>query len=173
MDQIPIRQWHELIYTGSYILYNHRVLSYLFFTTTFFTVATTSTFIGYMILSSILKTPTPSEYKSSHKLKAEHEDSDNEPLNPLSTSDLSDTSRHFPTLSHQRPLHFPGRIESTKNDEIRIKTEEEEIERTTGIQPLTAEADDEDEFDDRRWRDSGVGTSLEEGDRRGVQRRKR
>ena len=75
------------------------------------------------------------------------------------------------------PLHFSSRREALKREEeerIKIK-EEEEIERTTGIQPLVAEADDEDEEagDPLGWRDSGIGTSLEEGDRRGVQRRKR
>ena len=61
-----------------------------------------------------------------------------------------------------------------KQDEDRIKQEEEEIERTTGIQPLVAEADDEEDYlDDRRWRDSGIGTSLEEGEKQGIQRRRR
>ena len=52
---------------------------------------------------------------------------------------------------------------------------EEEIESTTGIQPLLAEADDEDEDEDRDipWRDSGIGTSLDEGERQNLQRRKK
>ena len=72
------------------------------------------------------------------------------------------------------PLHF-SRTE--ENNRTRIK--EEEIESTTGIQPLVIEADDEEEEEDEdrdvaSWRDSGIGTSLDEGDRdrRGVQRRR-
>lgn len=71
-------------------------------------------------------------------------------------------------------MRFPGRAnEGIKREE----TQEEEIERTTGIQPLAAEADDEDEYLDRRTgrTDSGLGTSLEEdlGRKDGVQRRRR
>ena len=77
------------------------------------------------------------------------------------------------------PLHFSSRAEAKKReeDDPRVKKEEvDEIERTTGIQPLVAEADDEDEEDDAEvfsFRDSGIGTSLDEGDRRGVQRRRK
>ena len=98
-------------------------------------------------------------------------------FNPLSTSELSDTSRTFPTRGRQLPLHFPSRAEGRRleEEEARIK-EEEEIERTTDIQPLGGEADDEDEETGgtgSAWRDSGIGTGIEEGDGRGVQRRRR
>ncbi|MCJ1385094.1 hypothetical protein MMC17_008212 [Xylographa soralifera] len=164
-----------------WILYNHRILSYLFFTTTFFTVSLTSTFLAYLLLSSYLSSSSSSISKSepgSH-IKSEPSASDSEHFNPLSTSDLSDTSRTFPTLGRQMPLHFSGRTEARKReeDDPRVKKEEvDEIERTTGIQPLVAEADDEDEEDDAEvfsFRDSGIGTGLDEGNRRGVQRRRK
>ncbi|MCJ1253250.1 hypothetical protein MMC24_001061 [Lignoscripta atroalba] len=163
-----------------YILYNYRVLSYLFFTTTFFTVSLTTTLLAYLILSSYIPTPSATtKSEPNHPIKTEPSASDTEPFNPLSTSDLSDTSRTFPTLGRQMPLHFSSRHDGLKTEEedrAHIK-EEEEIERTTGIQPLVGEADDEDEEEDERdgvsFRDSGIGTSLEEGDRRAGQRRRK
>ncbi|MCJ1389146.1 hypothetical protein MMC18_002000 [Xylographa bjoerkii] len=164
-----------------WILYNHRILSYLFFTTTFFTVSLTSTFLAYLLLSSYLSRPSSSVSKTDPgaHIKSDPSASDSEHFNPLSTSDLSDTSRTFPTLGRQMPLHFSSRTEAMQMEEEdpRVKKEEvDEIERTTEIQPLVAEADDEDEEDDAEafsFRDSGIGTSLEEGDRRGVQRRRK
>lgn len=163
-----------------WVLYNHRILSYLFFTTTFFSVSITSTFLAYLLLSSLLS--TPSVIKSPEpptQVKHERSASESDRFNPLSTSDLSSTSRTFPTLGRQMPLHYSGRSEAAKyeDEDVKIKKEEmEEMERTTGIQRLTTEADDEDEEDDHEawsFRDSGIGTSLEEGDARGVQRRRK
>ena len=165
---------------SSWILYHHRILSYLFFTTTFFTVSLTSTFFAYFFLSSYLSpgSPTPKS-EPGPPIKSDPSASDSEHFNPLSLSDLSDTSRTFPTLGRQMPLHFSGRgeVRNRDEDDARVKQEEvDEIERTTGTQPLVAEADDEDEEDDGEvlsFRDSGIGTSLDEGDRRGVQRRRK
>ena len=153
----------------------------MFFTTTFYLVSVVSTFLAYVILSSYLSIPFPSSLPTKEEtqstVKSEPSASDSEVLNPFSTSDLSDTSRTFPILGRQMPLHFSNRREAFKyEEEERVKLEEEEeIERTTRIQPLVAEADDEDEDEDdpMGWRDSGLGTSLEEGDRRGVQRRRK
>lgn len=75
------------------------------------------------------------------------------------------------------PLHFSSRSDALRREEEEkayIKQEEGGIDGATGIQPLVAEADDEDEEENvSAWRDSGIGTSLEEGDRRGVQRRRK
>lgn len=115
------------------------------------------------------------ELDSKTAVKTEHKDYSDEPFDPLSTEDLSDTSRTFPTLGRQMPLRYTGRHETVKREDEDAKVKEEEIERTTGIQPLIAEADDEDDedFGERLGRDSGLGTSLEEGDGRGVQRRRK
>lgn len=168
-----------------YILSNHRILSYLFFVSTFFTVSLTSTSLAYFLLSSHLFGPSsPSSLSSlkadpstNLKIKAESGAGgveaavESEPFNPLSTSDLSDTSRTFPTLGRQMPLHFTSR-----NSEQRIKTEEEEELAPLGVPPLLAEADDEDEDDEEKdfsFRDSGIGTSVDEGGRgRGTRRRR-
>lgn len=73
-------------------------------------------------------------------------------------------------------MHFTGRNEPTKKEEARVK-EEEEVLESAAIDPLHNEADDEEDDEERDttgWRDSGIGTSLEEGDRsESVQRRRR
>ena len=162
----------------SYILYNHRIISYVFFTATFYLVSMLSTFIAYLVLSSFVS-PTsspPSNNEPQSSVKAEISDSDSEYFNPRSTSDFSNTSRTFPMLGRRMPLHFSTRSDAPKHedeDNARIK-EEEDIEMTTGIQPLVAEADDEDEEESLgNWRDSGIGTSIDEGRRSGVQKRRR
>ena len=114
--------------------------------------------------------------ESQDNVKHEHTDSDSDIVDPFSASGLSDTSRNFPTLGRQMPLHFSSRNEAIKREgEGMARVKEEEIVRTTGIQPLVAEADDEEDDEDRdllSWRDSGIGTSLEEGDGRRVQKRR-
>lgn len=141
----------------------------------------TSSFLAWLVLSSYLSSspmttkPEDRELDSKVAVKTEHKDYSDEPFDPLSTEDLSDTSRTFPTLGRQMPLRYTGRHETVKRDDGDARVKEEEIERTTGIQPLIAEADDEDDedFGETLGRDSGLGTSLEEGDRRGVQRRRK
>ena len=169
---------NEVVYR--WILYNHRVLSYLFFTTTFWFVSMSSSFLAWVVLSSYFSSSTTKPKSEDHdldakaKIKTEPSEYSDEPFDPLSTEDLSDTSRTFPTLGRQMLLRYTGRHDAAKREEEEARVKEEEIERTTGIQPLIAEADDEDDedFGGALGRDSGVGTSLEEGDRRGVQRRK-
>ena len=123
----------------------------------------------------------PPESKSEKKTTGKPDPEESETYNPLSLSDFSDTARTFPTLGQQSPLIFLKR-EGRERDQTRIKQEQEEedIERTTNIEPLTGEADDEDEEGDddadfpANWRDSGLGTSFDEGERRrAVQRRRR
>lgn len=104
-----------------------------------------------------------------------HERSDSETFDPTSYDDLSDTSRTFPTLGRQMPLHFSGRRDVFKKEEDEMKREEDEVVRSTGLQPLSAEADDEgdDVIEEMSgWRDSGIGTGIEEDRAAGVQRRK-
>lgn len=79
------------------------------------------------------------------------------------------------------PLHFASRRDSAIKEERRenrVKKEEgeEDFGEATGIAPLVAEADDEDEEDylnPEGWRDSGIGTGLDDEARRGVERRRR
>ena len=73
------------------------------------------------------------------------------------------------------PLHFSGRKEGLKLEEEDQKLRDDRAIASASIQPLGAEADDEDEDGETipPWRDSGIGTSLDDTDRRNVQRRRR
>ena len=149
-------------------MYNHRILSYLFFTSTFFGVSITATFAVYVMFSLYTSSSEPqSEEKT---IKQEQSEVESEFVNPLSTSDLSDTARAFPTTGRQRPLQFSRRA----SEDTKIK-EEEFIEDSAGIEPLAVEADDEEDFEDDEnstWRDSGIGTGREERGASNVQRRR-
>jgi seipin len=151
-------------------MYNYRLLSFLFFTSTFFSVSMTSASIAYLLFTFYISSARSSEHDQAFTVKRESQEEDPGYLDPLSTENLSDTERTFPTMGHRsKPLQFLGRRQS---DGARVK--EEEIESTTGIQPLLAEADDEEEFDDDlSWRDSGIGTGREDRGRHTVQRKRR
>lgn len=118
--------------------------------------------------------------------------SDSDPIiDPFSTEDFSDTSRSFPTLGRQvPPLHFTRaaadsgikREGSSRREEERAAKLKQEVESQApetggGMQPFAAiEADDEEDDMDAggaSWRDSGIGTSLDDGDRNGAYWRQR
>ncbi|KAI9724421.1 MAG: hypothetical protein M1812_000489 [Candelaria pacifica] len=160
-----------------WIMYNHRIISLLVFTTIFWSVEVTFTSVAWLVLSSYLKSTTP----KSDSIKADG-DSETSTIKKEEESDvaftegLSDTTRSFPTYSRQPPLRYnPPRVKTEDEDE------QEEIERTTAIEPLIGEADDEEDDDildlgasrDRRS-DSGLGTSMDDSAarREGVQRRR-
>ena len=116
--------------------------------------------------------PSSDEEPQARKaVKAEPSDSDvAKPFNPLSTSDMSDTARTFPSRGRQSPLRYTSPTEARQ-----IKEEDEDIAlEATEIQPLAGEADDEDEgyAGSSTWRDSGIGTGIEEDRRGGPRRRK-
>lgn len=142
-----------------------------------------------MLFSYFSSSPrqTPAKVKSESPVPVvKTEPSDSENFDPYSTGDLSDTSRTFPTFGRQAPLHFSDRKEARLKEEQREREALQEEEKYTGLQatprlpataaaPATAaDADDEnedDEDDDKfdlaagssGWRDSGIGTSLNEG----------
>ena len=124
---------------------------------------------AWLILSSYFSTNTGKVKKQDEKqtaIKAEMEESS--AMEPSTTDGVSDTSRTFPTLGRQMPLHFSRRV-----GEAEEVIKEEELVQSTGIQPLIAEADDEDDGESDMFRDSGIGTSLEEQHRAQVQRRRK
>lgn len=160
------------------ILYHHRVLSFLFFTTTFWSSSMLSMLCAWFILSSYFPaspaaTKAESDANGSY-IKPERSESD--AIDPTSVEDLSDTSRTFPTFGQQKPLHFTGRGLVKKEEDEDVKRFEEEVMRSADIQPLAAEADDEadDMTEDMSgWRDSGIGTGLDEERLASVQRRRK
>lgn len=168
-----------------WIIYNHRILSYLFFTSTFWACSVLSSLLAWFALGSFLpgdneEQPKKEGTEDSDKAIKNEEEHDDQ-FDPFSTEDLSDTSRSFPTLGRQMPLHFSSRrgnlMQGETEEEAKAKKKEDEVMASANIQPLGAEADDEDDEDDqglRSWRDSGIGTSLEETDRKiNIARRRR
>ena len=160
-----------------WILYHHRVLSFLFFTTTFWSSSMLSMLLAWFLFSSYLATPTTTKPETisngSARLKSEQEDS--ETFDPTSLEDISDTPRAFPTLSRQMPLQFTGRPAVIKKEDNNVKEEVETV-QLTGVQSLIAEADDEDDdvFEGiSGWRDSGLGTGLDEDRVTNIQRRRK
>lgn len=116
-----------------------------------------SAFIAWVFLS-LFSTKADSDATTT---KSEPVDSD--VFDPFSTEDHSDDTRPFPTLGRQ--MHF------TRRDGIKEEDVKEEPEEKGGI-PFVAEADDEDDEMEAAWRDSGVGTSLDDGDRSSVYQRR-
>lgn len=134
-----------------------------------------SALIAWLVLSSYLSsgsTPVKKQEPASPSIKAEP--SESERYEPSLTEGLSDASRTFPTLGRHIPLHFTGRDEGLRRgNDARMKHEDEVI-QSNDIQPLLAEADDEDEgIETSGFKDSGIGTSLDEAQKARVQRRKR
>lgn len=160
-----------------WILYHHRILSFLFFTTTFWSSSMLSMLLAWFVFSSYLATHTTTKTESilngNARLKSEREGS--ETFDPTSLDDISDTPRAFPTLGRQMPLQFTSRPTVVKKEDNDVKAEEETV-QPMSVHSLIAEADDED--DDgiegtSGWRDSGLGTGLDEDRVTGVQRRRK
>ncbi|KAL9575894.1 MAG: hypothetical protein Q9212_007589, partial [Teloschistes hypoglaucus] len=173
-----------------WIMYHHRIVSFLLFTSVFWLSSMVSALFAWFVLSTYLPTPEPTTTAVTKKEEEggppaiKTEPSESEPYEPYLTEGLlSDTSRIFPTLGRLKPLQFTGRRGSSGGDrgreeEERIKKEEEEyVLQTTSVQPsLGAEADDEEDDDfgvASAFKDSGIGTSLDEAQRAQAQQRRR
>ena len=160
-----------------WLLYKYRIISFLIFTTAFWIVSVLSMTAIWLALSSYFATSSylakAASETNSTSIKQERSDSD--VFDPTSYDDLSDTPRTFPILGRQMPLHFIGRNNSMKKQELDdLKKEADEVVETTNIQPLVTEADDEGEDVKEEmsgWRDSGIGTGIEDR-AKSVQRRK-
>jgi seipin len=161
-----------------WLMYNHRIFSFIVFTTAFWFAEVTFAVLTWM-LWNLQSSPRKEKGKGEHKgedtdastvMKTEKEDGEPE----TDDLDLSDTPRSFPTYGRQAPLQYVPRVKAEDDGEKLIMDE-------TTLQPLMAEADDESEepIDIGSFRggrsDSGLGTSFSEGGaslRGGVQRRR-
>ncbi|KAI4196408.1 MAG: hypothetical protein LQ350_006594 [Teloschistes chrysophthalmus] len=157
-----------------WIMYHHRIVSFLLFTSVFWTSSMLSALLAWFILSTYLPSPEPTPTAVTKKEEApaaiKTEPSESEPYEPYLTEGLSDTSRIFPALGRLKPLQFTGRgggDRGREEDPVKKEEEEEVLQTTSVVQPLGAEADDED--DDfgvaSGFKDSGIGTSLDEAQR--------
>jgi seipin len=153
-----------------WLMYNHRILSFIMFTSAFWFSEMIFTVLGWLAVRAIFSPKKEvkqelvkgEETDASTVVKAEGEETD-EP-------DLSDTPRTFPTYGRQAPLRYIPKVKDEADSEEYIIDE-------TAIQPLAAEADDEGEEDLEVYRggraDSGIGTSFSEGgERSGLARRR-
>lgn len=151
-------------------MYRYRMLSFLAFTSVFWSVSMVSASLAWLILSTYIFPLAGTDKQEDDEqimIKTEREE-----------DEMSDSPRTFPTLGRQPPLKYeaPSALESRSRSGVPIKSEEEEIVAATMIEPLTGEADDEgaeeEGLESERRFDSGLGTSLEEGDREKLQRRR-
>lgn len=133
-----------------------------------------SALIAWLALASYFSGSTAVKKEEATPSAIKTEPSESETYEPSLTEGLSDTSRTFPTLGRHMPLHFTGRAGgSDRRTEEQVKQEEDVI-QSIGVQPLVAEADDEDEgAETTGFRDSGIGTSLEEDRKAQVQKRRK
>jgi hypothetical protein len=172
--QLKLRARYEGI---RWLMYNHRIFSFVFFTTAFWFAEVIFTVLTWMLWNSRLgsrKEKGKGEHKgeetdASTIIKTEREDGE------LETDDLnlSDTPRSFPTYGRQAPLQYVPKVKTEDDGEKPVMDE-------TTLQSFAAEADDESEepIDVGGFRgrsDSGLGTSFSEGGaslRGGVRRRR-
>ncbi|KAI9815305.1 MAG: hypothetical protein M1827_002785 [Pycnora praestabilis] len=157
-----------------WMMYNHRIISLLVFTTGFWAVELSFTFLAWLLLSSYFSSPRKETKEIKRDLETDSQVfKTEEDTDALFTEGLSDTERTFPTFSRQPPLRY-------NNSKIKDEEKEERASGMINTIPPVAEADDEDDelVDIRVGRggrtDSGLGTSMEEsGGRRDDIRRRR
>lgn len=173
--QLKLRARYEGI---RWLMYNHRIFSFVVFTTAFWFAEVTFAVLAWILWNSrshSRKEKWKGELKgedtdASTVFKTEREDGELE----TDDLDLSDTPRSFPTYGRQAPLQYLPRVKA-ENDSEKLVMDE------TTLQPFAAEADDESEepVDISSFRggrsDSGLGTSFSEAGASlggGVQRRR-
>lgn len=152
-----------------WLMYNHRIVSFLIGTGTFWAAELICAFLALLVVKSIMSAE-PDEHlnaavkneefvEDSKKIKAE-EGEDSLDIDDL---DLSDTPRSFPTYGRQAPLKYIPKIKREFDSEEMVSDE-------LPTHPRVAEADDESEerLDIASSvaggrSDSGLGTSYSEG----------
>ena len=158
-----------------WIMYHHRILSYVVFTGCFWAASVMSFAVTYMAVTLVLGS---SNEKKAERKRGVLNDGDLylEKQPPVKVEEgMSDTPRMFPSIGRTGGGTAPLRYHDFSVKQEEGEGEEELIESTT-LQPL--EADDEDEGLEEgteSFRDSGIGTGRDEARERarGVQRRRR
>lgn len=152
-----------------WMMYNHRIMSFVVFVSAFWVAEVLWAAMGWMVMRSFFgsgSSSTPATIKSEETdgtttatIKKEEDETDD--------PDLSDTPRTFPTYGRQPPLRYVPKIKDEDSEEYILDE--------TAVQPLVAEAadDESEEFGGRSGRDSGIGTSFSEGGERGGVARRR
>ncbi|KAF1999672.1 hypothetical protein P154DRAFT_467460 [Amniculicola lignicola CBS 123094] len=172
-----------------WIMYNHRIASFIFFSTMFWAVEMALLIMTWGMFTLLFGGKAEREGTEGHgRVKIKQEPGAITPKTEGDISEaetpLSDTERTFPTLSSQQPLRYSSPTEGkSKSKGERDTPRLEDIPARTD-----AEADAEDEDEDADFildepvqntaanvlTDSGIGTSMEsgrDGDRGLVRRR--
>ena len=157
-----------------WLMYNHRILSYVVFTGVFWVTSVTCFIVTYFLATWLLpgffagveEGDRPGEKLEQQQL-TETESESQPPIKPEES--MSDTARTFPRFAS-------GAAAPLRYDSLSVKQEEEDLAQSTILQPL--EADDEDEGGGEpteSFRDSGIGTGRDETSERARsgQRRRR
>ena len=155
-----------------WIMYKYRLVSFVVFTTLFWATEMGILLFTWGIFTLLLggsSTGDDEVVKDRLKIKTDPDAPPRTPASSAPSTPRSDTSRTFPTLSGQQPLHY-------SSGERKMKRERGE---TPGLESVPikteAEADDEDEDEDEVFfmeepvpntavggqTDSGIGTSME------------
>lgn len=163
-----------------WLMYNHRILSFVLFTSAFWGSEVLFCLLAWLALRTLFASKTEVKTEgikgeetdtTGTAIKAEEEEDEEE------EPDLSDTPRTFPTYGRQPPLRYEPKVKDEDSDDLVLDE--------AAIQPPGGgvEGDDEDEDFEGEFRnirgaggrtDSGIGTSFSEaGERSGVQRRSR
>jgi hypothetical protein len=149
-----------------WLMYNHRIFSFVVFTTTFWAAEIFFTILAWILLNlrtkgTVLGTQIKAEVNAGSSTVKIEKDEDG----ALETDDLdlSDTPRSFPTYGRQAPLRYIPKFKKEDDSEEYVMDE-------TATQPQTVEADDESEEPvdiggsfKAGISDSGIGTSFSEG----------
>ncbi|KAG8525924.1 uncharacterized protein KY384_000686 [Bacidia gigantensis] len=132
-----------------WILYNHRILSFLVFASGFWMASMFSMSVAWLGLSLYMDAETSGGGAREKKSIKNEEETTPESETFKALDESSETHRTFPTLGRQKPLRYPpsdGPISA-----VGIKREEDEAALKTVGKPLqvtAAGADDEDDFED-------------------------
>jgi seipin len=155
---------HAKFWGLRWIMYNHRIFSFVVGTGAFWTAEVIVALFTWVIWGT---QSSPNKLDKKNAVKGEETDGSAavklEGEAESDDPDLSDTPRNFPTYGRQVPLRYEPKIKHEEDGEDLI------IDETT-VQPLAGEADDESEepmdvgsaFRAGRS-DSGIGTSFSEG----------
>lgn len=141
-----------------YLMYNHRIISFLVLTSTFWIVEMGFAGMVWIVLSIFLF--PGNAYTGSARTKAEESTLvKKEERHGDHSDDMSDTPHTFPTLSGHPPLQYSS---------PRVKKEDEPEPSLAETHPLEADDEEDDDFIldggrpfGRGVSDSGIGTSLE------------
>lgn len=189
-------EFHARFHGLRWVMYNWRLTSFAFFTTTFYLVSVGSMAVAWVVFGKVgpfgggtgrgqdgqgqVKKEIKQEDIPVKKEEDLDKDSDGE--SGLSLSNLSENAASFPTLGRQLPIRYPiaSQNEGSRGsggDRSGVRDRDHDSILDEPIPVATAGELAEDEDDERgrdKERDSGIGTSMEESVRgaAGLQRRR-